>query len=326
MNSRSIIVFCGLVLLCPWQQQAQCLFDINLPATLEGHPDWQALSEQKRDLTERFRTLLEKQGPGELSANTLFYLDLAFRELSDYGADAFQERLQSLFRRRPLYTEWEEDLGVFLDTLAPIDQELTRLKRVYRYAERHMQGYIVDTVDHIIRKELDFYALRSGERVAEVGAGDERFAAAVGITADGIDYYLNEIDYDLLEGIAFHLQYNPVFNSGRNTFELVLGSSTSTGLESLRLDKVIIRNAFHHFDRPQEMLRSVKEALAPMGRLFIKEMPLERCRGQCCELLLSGTRLLQELQEAGFVIVRQQLVTEYDGEWSLLMLQVDPNH
>jgi SAM-dependent methyltransferase len=103
--------------------------------------------------------------------------------------------------------------------------------------------------------------------------------------------------------------------------QVVQGTAHSSGLEQLQLDKVIIRNALHHFSAIPDMLQSVKESLGPGGKLLLKESFPDLCGEGCCEDLLSEERLLEVLREAGFRLESEQLLIDPEGfTWKLLCL------
>ena len=84
---------------------------------------------------------------------------------------------------------------------------------------------------------------------------------------------------------------------------LVQGEITSTNLEGLDLDKIIIRQSFHHFSRKKEMLSSISKSLKPDGRLYVleatKDHPDNYCRCLCDEAMRSK-RIIKKITSNGF--------------------------
>ncbi|MEP6734971.1 MAG: class I SAM-dependent methyltransferase, partial [Chryseolinea sp.] len=57
-------------------------------------------------------------------------------------------------------------------------------------------------------------------------------------------------------------------------YKIALGKEKSTLLPLNTFDKVIIRNSFHHFSYPDDMLRNCKALLKDGGKLFIVDVML----------------------------------------------------
>lgn len=184
-----------------------------------------------------------------------------------------------------------------------------------------MDFYVIDTLFPHIREELRFYNLQPGTKVAEIGAGNERFAACVAASAPELTFYINDIDTTALRRISYHLRYNPVFDAPGASFFVVAGQPSRAGLESLQLDQVIIRNAFHHFDFPEEMLTSIRQSIKPEGTLFVKERYAEDCGDNCCYQLKREETIMELLTAAGFELLRETTLIDDGGtRWHLLAL------
>jgi ubiquinone/menaquinone biosynthesis C-methylase UbiE len=54
---------------------------------------------------------------------------------------------------------------------------------------------------------------------------------------------------------------------------VVEGAIASTNLPALCCDAILIRDAYHHFTQPDEMIRSLAASLKPGGRLAIIDFP-----------------------------------------------------
>ena len=60
-----------------------------------------------------------------------------------------------------------------------------------------------------------------------------------------------------------------------DNIETVLGSESDAKLPEGRMDVIILVDVYHEFSRPQEMLRSMRRALKPDGRLVLLEYKKE---------------------------------------------------
>lgn len=299
--------------------EGQALFSPRLPEQLQDHPRYQLLIALREICRSAIPAELDRLRSSASSANTKFYLEQAVRELPQARQPRLAESLARLNRHTRIVGVDTLRLLALEAELVSVNGELDAWEDVYRFSGENMRDYRPDTALAALKAEIGFYGLRPGEHIAEIGAGQERFAAAVAATAGGMTYYLNELDTMALMRIAYHLGYNPAFRGRENRFFAVRGSAFSCGLEGATLDKVIIRNAFHHFDHPAEMLASVKASITPQGALYLKEMYREDCPNDCCERLLEKQVILDTLAAAGFEPAAEQMLTDEDGlTWWLL--------
>ena len=120
-------------------------------------------------------------------------------------------------------------------------------------------------------KALDLIGIRPGMTVADVGAGTGyfalRIARRVGPTGK---VYANDIQPKMLERLSENAQLAKLEN-----IETVLGSEADAKLPENRMDMIILVDVYHEFSRPQEMLRSMRRALKPDGRLVLLEYKKE---------------------------------------------------
>jgi SAM-dependent methyltransferase len=165
--------------------------------------------------------------------------------------------------------------------------------------------------------ELAFYKVRNGMRVAELGAGNGVFSLVLGLAYDSLTVYVNELDQYTAKGAV-----EKILKCGsirpNNQFVPVNGKKKSTELEPGSVDKIIIRNSFHHFSHKSEMLASIKESLAPGGDLLIIE-PLSVDAPGECPVMLTRDELRKVLTENGFRVVEEKMPDYYF--WVMLRCQ-----
>jgi len=154
------------------------------------------------------------------------------------------------------------------------------------YAERHA---IVGALD-----------LAPGARVADVGAGTGLFvpllAHAVG--ASGRVFAL-----DIAPAFVAHLRER-VAARGLDNVSVVLSEAQAVSLPPASIDVAFLCNVYHHLEYPQSVLASLKEALAPGGRLVVVDF--ERIDGVSPRWILDHVRagrevVAAEIARAGFV-------------------------
>lgn len=114
---------------------------------------------------------------------------------------------------------------------------------------------------------LDALHLKSGMMVADVGAGTGymslRLARRV---APGGIVYAEDIQPEMLRLLRQNADRERIGN-----VQTVLGSETDPKLPSGKLDLILLVDVYHEFSQPQKMLRRMRDALKPDGRLVLVE-------------------------------------------------------
>jgi predicted methyltransferase len=112
-------------------------------------------------------------------------------------------------------------------------------------------------------------ALRPGMTVADVGAGfgawTVRLATVVGPSGR---IYATEIGAAQLAALRDYVK-----REGLTNVTVVEGAERTTNLPALCCDAMLIRDAYHHFTQPEDIVRSVVAALKPNGRLAVIDFP-----------------------------------------------------
>jgi SAM-dependent methyltransferase len=116
-------------------------------------------------------------------------------------------------------------------------------------------------------KAVELLGLRPGMIVADVGAGSgyytTRIAQKVGSTGR---VYANDIQPEMLEILGRRVRAERSSN-----VELVLGTDADPRLPAAIFDLILLVDVYHEFSRPQVMLRRMRDALKPDGRLVLLE-------------------------------------------------------
>lgn len=149
-------------------------------------------------------------------------------------------------------------------------------------------------------EEYSFYDFQQSEKIGEVGAGDGTFSLTTGILYKGLELYVNDLG-------VFNIVYlRKIFND-YNTFvdsekmNVVNGNKRSTNFEANTLDKIIIRNSFHHFKKKKKMLNSIKASLKDSGELYLYEPfnGLTDHDEQCRKIMLQD-KCIRIIEDNGF--------------------------
>ena len=150
-------------------------------------------------------------------------------------------------------------------------------------------------------KALDALGLKPGMTVADIGAGTGymslRMAKRVGPTGK---VYANDLQPEMLRMLRENAAQAHLTN-----VETVLGSESDPKLPKSQMDLVLLVDVYHEFSQPQQMLRKIREALKPDGRLVLleyrKEDPKIPIRS---EHKMSVAEVKAELEPEGFVLGR----------------------
>jgi SAM-dependent methyltransferase len=141
--------------------------------------------------------------------------------------------------------------------------------------------------------------LEPGMAVADIGAGTglftRLFAEKVGPTGK---VYAVDIARPFLDHIAADAR-----KRGQSQVVTVLGSQDATNLPAESVDLVFLSDVYHHLEKPERTLASIRRALKPGGRLVVIEF--DRVEGRSSAFVLKHVRASQavfrkEIEDAGF--------------------------
>ncbi len=116
-------------------------------------------------------------------------------------------------------------------------------------------------------KAIALLGIAKGATVADIGAGNGymtwRLAERVGPTGK---VYANDIQPEMLQMLRANMLQRKLKN-----VETVLGKFDDPKLPVNTMDLVLLVDVYHEFNAPQQMLRGIREALKPDGRLVLLE-------------------------------------------------------
>ncbi len=114
---------------------------------------------------------------------------------------------------------------------------------------------------------VEVLGLKPGARVADVGAGvgnmSVRIASLVGSTGR---VYAIEVEPRKLKKLAVRKSKEQLAN-----VEIVTASANDSNLPANSCDAIFLRGAYHHLTAPDEMNRSLMQALRPGGTLAVMD-------------------------------------------------------
>lgn len=145
--------------------------------------------------------------------------------------------------------------------------------------------------------------LKPGMTVAEIGAGtgffSRRIAKVVGPTGK---VYAEDIQPQMLD-----LLRQSTAKEGVRNVVPVLGTETDPKLPAHSIDRVLLVDVYHEFQKPEPMLAAIRACLAPGGTVILVEYRLEGDTASYINIKhrMSVEQVLPEWTAAGFELVRR---------------------
>jgi ubiquinone/menaquinone biosynthesis C-methylase UbiE len=148
-------------------------------------------------------------------------------------------------------------------------------------------------------RALDAIGVPQGGSVADVGAGSGYFTTRLArrVGPRGIVYAV-DIQREMLARLDRRLKADNIGN-----VRLVEGDTADPRLPAAAVDLILMVDVYHELSRPQEMLRRMRAALKPGGRLVLIEYRQEDPAVPIREDHKMSVKVIrQELEAEGFVL------------------------
>jgi SAM-dependent methyltransferase len=141
--------------------------------------------------------------------------------------------------------------------------------------------------------------LTPGMTVADIGAGTGLFTR---LMAEKVGPTGKVYAVDIAPEFLAHIEADAK-KRGRQQIVTVLGNQETTNLPNGTVDLVFLSDVYHHLERPESILASLRRALKPTGRLVLVEF--DRVEGRSAEFVLKHVRagrevFIKEIESAGF--------------------------
>lgn len=158
-----------------------------------------------------------------------------------------------------------------------------------------------------LHHELFFYDIQSGDRIAEIGAGNGEFSIVLTAIYDSLVLYINELDHYRVKYITQKVEK---LNSLLDPSEVLVvqGGITRSGLEDDSVDKIILRNTYHHFTEKKFMLASLHAALTEGGLLFLYEATHDLNKKDMCRSAMKEKDIVKLISKSGFNYLDRKVV------------------
>ena len=162
--------------------------------------------------------------------------------------------------------------------------------------------------------ELAWYDIRDGMWVAEIGAGEGLISYVLACHYPALRICYQDIEprrldfgrkiYETDSLVSLPLRLYPVW-----------GKKKDTRLESFRFDRIIIRDAFHHFKKKEDMLASIRKSMDAGSQLIINEPMGELDPDTGCDDTLTSAQIRQILLANGLAILEEHVIEEEKEIW-----------
>ena len=128
--------------------------------------------------------------------------------------------------------------------------------------QEHLRGRCIDTI-----------SFKSGETVADIGAGNGYIEAMLSIFHDSLTFYIQDIDSNVCNQKAINkvvsfyqnIKGQPILNK----FITVIGSDNETNLPNDTFDKIIMLWTYQYFKNPKAIMTDLRSKLKYDGLLYI---------------------------------------------------------
>ncbi|MDF2454833.1 MAG: cel [Cytophagaceae bacterium] len=194
----------------------------------------------------------------------------------------------------------------YLVSKAIADSNYAWAKELYNYAYTDKVNYTSGAIsDSNFHYEIVNYHFKPNDVIAEIGAGRAFFERALSKYCDDLTVYVNELDSNLYQQFKTKLVFLERLDHTTIRFIPVQGTDSTANLPENAIDKIIIKNTFHHFDAPDKMLRDFKRSLKPGGSVFITDTMKDDVVNPECKQLMARSEVMKWMTGSGFVLVKE---------------------
>jgi len=113
--------------------------------------------------------------------------------------------------------------------------------------------------------------LKPGDRVADIGAGTGLFTL---LFAEQVEPKGTVYAVDIGPAFLKYIEQQAKERKCEPVIKTVLNSAESVGLPAASIDVAFVCDTYHHFEYPERMLASIREALRAGGRLIVIDFDL----------------------------------------------------
>jgi SAM-dependent methyltransferase len=177
--------------------------------------------------------------------------------------------------------------------------------KVFNSTQKQISDYYKNTLSNV--------ELKTGEKVASVGAGNGSQEVQLAIYNPAIEWTLQEIDTTSLNPKAFEKvkkNYENIIGKPIDgQFSFVIGAEKKANLPLDYFDKVLLFNVFHELDYKRMILADIHNSLKKNGRVIIMEN-IARTIGQkdpgCHRIKIWEPDFIREMEGYNFKLISKK--------------------
>jgi len=180
-----------------------------------------------------------------------------------------------------------------------------------------------DSINRWVRNDLSFLQLQAHDTIADIGSFNGYYPCLYSVSSDSIVFYLNDV---INEGFVYLDSIQAVCAKKRgskltNQFKVVIGEETSTNLPSSGFNKVMLRDALHHFKNPAAMLQDIKRIMKLHAKLILFEPIVNpgNSNPNLCRGSMTREVFLKLMEDNGFKLSRELAVAD-DRYWFVFVV------
>jgi ubiquinone/menaquinone biosynthesis C-methylase UbiE len=167
--------------------------------------------------------------------------------------------------------------------------------------------------DTVFFEEVKAYKFYPGDVIADLGAGSGYFERVLSKYCDNLIVYATDIDSAIITRLITQLAFLELNDKMKMAYIPVLGNERASHLPFNTFDKVIIRNTFHHFSYPNDMLEDCRRIMKKGSKLFIVDILIDEINTvPACKLHLTRKVFLNYLKKNGFILINETKL-KYDN-------------
>lgn len=138
--------------------------------------------------------------------------------------------------------------------------------------------------------------LKTNEVIADIGAGSGYHVFKMAPKVEPGKVYAVDIQQEMLDAMKAKINQHSI-----NNVVLVKGSEQSVNLPANSIDKVLMVDVYHEFSFPYEIIRSIRTALKPNGKIYLIEYRGEDPRVPIKAVhKMTEAQAIKEMKAAGF--------------------------
>lgn len=156
--------------------------------------------------------------------------------------------------------------------------------------------------------EIKFMNIQTNEYVADIGSGVGNQILLTSLIHKNHDFILSEKNFSLVEYLQGKVRRNrELLFQNQRSIDIAVGRNKTLNLGT-RVDRIIVRNTFHHFKRKRKMLESMVEYLYPNGSvIFIEPLASNDTSIHPCKYKMEVDEIIKYIEESPLKIIEQEI-------------------